>query len=243
MTSQKGLPKGCPPLLAELIRLKGTKKAAIELLGTSDGTFYAVLSGAREMSPEWIFKIKAALGQPLLGDQDGEPPAPPIPPFVPWDGTIVTYTMKPKAGVKKGRMVKAPSPLAKLLEKYEGNVSQAARSMGHTSGAIHAILLDPKKKYTEQWQRKVHNALHGAAPQMMQSMGENFDKFTLGIAIVMMGAGSFDRIQEIADILNGHLVFKKNTKGGWLMIYKMGVVDLQKFKRLAMRDANEIVCP
>jgi len=90
----------------------------------------------------------------------------------------------------------------------------------------------------------VWSAMHGvtAAPSH-STMGQDYDKYTLGLAICLFSAPAFDRINDIADILNGRLVFKKSTKSGWLVIYKLGKEDLHKFKKLALRDANEIVCP
>lgn len=232
------VPDTCPPLLANLIKHMGNKALAIKALGTSDSAFYATLKG-RPMPPAWIPRAKAAMGlNAISADVVPPAPVPQIPEFVPWDGKLASVTLNPRPGQKKGRAIKLPGPLAQLIERHH-NISQAAQSMGYASGSLTAVLADPKK-FTDAWQRRVHAALHGI---QLRGPSEDFDKYTLGLAIVQMAAGNFDRIADIAEILNGRLVFKRNTSSGWLMIYKMTNDDLRKFKRLAGRDAKEIVCP
>lgn len=247
------IPETCPPLLADLIRFKGTKAQAIKALRTHDSTFYAVLGG-KQMPPEWIVRAKVAMGLPVIGtgaaEAQGEAhtqheaPAPQIPPFVPWEKTTKSVNLRPKAGQKKGRVLKLPLPLALLIEKHGGVISRAAHSMGNTSGAL-TLMLKDHSKFNETWQHKVHNALHGLPPAFAErgQMGEDYDKYSLGLAIITMSANSYDRVQDIAEILSGRLVFKQNTTGGWLIIYKMAIDDLPKFKRLARRDVKSIVCP
>lgn len=243
------IPANCPPMLAELIQKMGAKKPVIRLLGTSDGTFYPVLSGAVQMPPAWIVKIKAALGQslfPTSEDMGGEEhpqeqDAPQVPQFVPWDGKRVTAMVNSHPGKPQRAIKNVPEPLAKLLDKHGGSISAAARAMGYSSGGL-APTIEGKAEFTDKRQRKAHDALYGAAPAF-SAQNEEPDKFTLGQAIVLTKAVGFDRVQEIADILSGRLIFKMNTSAGWLLIYKMGIDDLPKFKKIAMRDAQRIVCP
>jgi hypothetical protein len=239
------LPETCPALIGQLLRAVRTRTAAAKILGTSDTTLRAVIDGSKEMPVQWIVRAKAELGMPVIGDAESEPqaaPSPAGPPFVPWNGKKVTVKIPGRNGGKPRFHKGVPEPLAKLIEKYGGNISQAAAACGHTSGAINPIFQD-SKKFKEPWQRKVFNALNGIPQQ--ERMSEDFDKYTLGLAIVMIGgsAQNFDRINDIADILNGRLVFRKNTKTGWLIIYRIATEDLPRFKKLAIRDANEIVCP
>lgn len=231
------IPDACPPILAELIRFKGSKAHAWRVLGTSEGAFYKVINGNGEVPPVWISRAKAAMGQPII---EAGPAAPQVPEFVPWDGKTVSYTMKPKPGGKKGRTVKLPEPFAKLLEKH-GNLSAMAHSMGHTSGALTAMVDDPTK-FVERWQRKVHAALHGLSST--PEAASDYDTYKLDLAIVMLKGGqNFDRVNELADALGGILAWKKNTKDGWMLIYSMRAETAAKFKRLAGRDASEIACP
>lgn len=240
------IPETCPPVLAELIRFKGSKASAIRSLGTSDGPFYLVLGGKRDIPPAWIIRAKTAMGQSVIEPTGTAPEleasAPQAPPFVPWDRkTKITVSLFPKPGHKKGRSIKVPEPLGRLINMHE-NMNQVAMSMGHTPGALTAML-ENHDKFSDKWQRKVHRALHGLPPENAPSMGEEFDKYSLGIAICMVKGANFARISEIAEILMAKMVFRKNTKGGWIIIYRMADEDLPKFKRLALRDAEEIVCP
>lgn len=242
------IPDACPPLIADLIRFKGSKTEAIKVLGTSDGGFYAVISGKNNMPPAWIVRAKAAMGQSVIGapqEQEAatEADAPQVPEFVPWDGKVTTVKTKGAPGAPFTTRKGVAVPIAMLVERCGGAIGGAAKLAGHTAGWLLPLIEDPKNKFKEKPQKEIHNALHGIAPAFRASMGEDFDKYTLGLAIVMAGAANFDRIKDIADILNGRLVFKKSTKAGWLIIYKMATDDLAKFKRLALRDAHEIVCP
>lgn len=241
------IPDSAPPLLAELVRFTGSKARATKALGTSDGSFYAVLSGRREMPPEWIIKAKVAMGQSLIAETVREPSqgvsTAQMPEFVPWDGKS-KGTVKTRAhGKAKPRVIKnVPQPLVDLFNKHEGNVSGAARAIGMTGGALF-LWMDGTRPFKEENQRKVHAAMHGMPASNDISLGEQFDKYTLGLAIILLKGANFDRIADIADILNGRMVFRKNTTTGWILIYKMATEDLPKFKKLALRDASEIVCP
>lgn len=236
------VPDTCPPLLANLIRAKGTKSAAIKALGTHDSTFYAVLGG-RTMPVEWIARIKDQLGQPAIGAPRGveAPAAPPIPPFVPWDGKTVGVFHVKAHGKRKARTIKnVPQPMLDFLGKYD-TMSSASRVIGLSGGSL-LPWIEGGRKFTEERQRRIHAATHGAQQALVDDAAD-FDKCTLGQAIVLLGAPSYDRIQDLAEVMNGRLLFKMNTGVGWLVIYKMAADDLPRFKRLAMRDAKRIVCP
>lgn len=240
------IPDKCPPLLADLIRLKGSKAQAWRVLGTSEGTFYKIITGRGEMPPEWIVRAKAALGVPVIGapvEHSPEPNAPQAPPFVPWDGKAKGTFQTRAHGKSKARTIKnVPQPLLDLMAKYNGVVQRASAAVGTTGNTLFKWI-EGEIQFDETRQRKVHAATHGMPASNDFSLGEQFDKYTLGLAICLLKGGNFDRIADIADILNGRLVFRKNTSGGWLLVYKMATEDLLKFKKLALRDANEIVCP
>jgi hypothetical protein len=215
------VPDTCPPLIAELIKAKGSKKAATKVLGTSDGAFYAVLRGERPMPPVWISRAKAALGQSVIGaprelfssEAPAQPAAPPVPEFVPWDGkTKGSFTTKP-VGQHKARTIKnVPKPILDLIAKFDGSVIGAARSVGLGTGTALLNWMEPGK-FTVLKQRKLHAALHGQSPlgADRNSMGESYDKYETGFAICLMKGTNFDRIADIADILNAKVVFRKNT--------------------------------
>lgn len=236
-TPKLNTPETCPPILADLIRFKGSKAQAWRVLGTSEGTFYKAINGNGDVPPIWISRAKAAMGQPII---EAGPATPQVPEFVPWDGKLSPLILAPKPGHKKGRTIKVPEPIAKLYAMH-GNISQMAKSMGHTSGALTAMLED-HKKFTDRWQRKFHAAIHGvsATPEA----ASDYDTYKLDLAIVMLKGGqNFDRVNELADALGGILAWKKNTKDGWMLIYSMRAETAAKFKRLAGRDASEIACP
>lgn len=245
------LPDQCPPLLAELIRHKGSKAAAQLFFECGNGALYKVMRKQKPMPAEWIVKAKAALGHSIIGPvsaaiDEAVPPAalPVAPPFVPWDGKAVGIMAIAGKGGKKGRTVKnVPQPLIDFVQNVAGgSITTAVKMLGSSFGTLIAMIEKPKM-FTPKWQERIHLAKHGIATGG-SSMSEDFDKYTLGLAIVMInGSTNFDRVQEIADILNGRLVFRKNTKGGWLIIYRMATEDLPRFKKLALRDANEVVCP
>jgi hypothetical protein len=250
---EKTIPANCPPLLKELYNKVGSFKATYKALGTSDGTLYAVMSGGKEMPLAWITRAKAALGHSVIGlnareqmaehQAEDQPAQSPMPEMIPWDKKTLVPVQLAARGGSKGRVVKVPPPVSDLLKKFDTNVTQAARSMGRTAGYLTALFEDPKAKFSDKMQRTIHAALHGAIPPSRFSMGEEYDKYLMGLAICFLKTDAFDRVHDIADILNGRLAFRKNTNSGWLLIYQMATEDLPKFKKLAMRDAQEIVCP
>lgn len=246
MSSKLVIPNRCPPLLAQIVKKHGSKVATRNLLGIGQTTFNHMIDGKVPVPAATIIKIKADLGHSVIGAPlEPEAPkstVPAAPEFVPWDGKEkITVSLKPKAGQKTGRKVSVPKPLGLLIQKFP-NLSAVAQSMGHTSGALTGMLDDPTR-FNDKWQRKVHAALHGLTPTSGTSMGEEYDKYALDIAICFVRGANIDRIADIAEILFAKMVFRKSTKEGWLLIYSMATEDLRKFKRLALRDASEIVCP
>lgn len=247
MSSIKNIPATCPPLLADLVRHKGAKTACFKLLSCSEATFYAVLRGKKDLPLAWIPKIKAELGQSLLGPlapsmEAPKEQQPQIPPFVPWDGKAKGNFVMEAWGKSKRRVIKnVPQPILDLLAKH-GKIAPAAAAAGTSANTLQKWM-EGGPSFHDAAQRKIHAAMHGMPAGGSNSMGETFDKYSLGLAIVMLKGATFDRISDIAEILNGRMVFRKNTTSGWILIYKMATDDLPKFKRLALRDANEIVCP
>lgn len=238
------LPETCPPLLADLISFTGSKLKTAKALGTSEGTLYAVIGG-KPMPPVWITRAKAAMGRSVIGSTQEPiaPETPQIPEFVLWDGKSKGVLDVQPRGKAKGRKIRGvPQPIIDLVAKFEGNSAAASRAMGMAPTSLLNWFIDGFT-FTELKQRRVHAAMHGVPLSGANSMGEHYDKYELGLAICMMKGANFERIAEIADILNAKIIFKKNTVKGWIIIYRMADEDLPKFKRLALRDAEEIVCP
>lgn len=240
------IPDTCPPLLADLLRETQSKQRARQILSCGEKLLKNVIEGA-EMPKSWEIKIKAHLGQPVLpgvaAAASQEAPQDGAPVFVPWDGKTKGTVEIAAWGKAKGRKIKnVPQPIVDLVNKY-GKVSQAAAAMGMTGGAL-MNWMDLQRPFDLVRQKKVHAAMHGMpGGGGVGELGESFDKYSLGLAICLLKGHTYDRIAEVADILNGTMVFRKNTNSGWIIIYKMHVDDLPRFKKLAMRDASEIVCP
>lgn len=239
------LPETYPPLLAELIAHCGSKAKTARTLGTSEGSLYGVIDG-KPMPAAWVVRAKAQLGHPVIGaapaaDDSDEPATP----FVLWDGKA-KGTFKTRAhGKSKGRTIKnVPQPIIDLLNKHDGIIQRASTAAGITGNTMFKWM--EGLAFTEDRQRVIYNAMHGkptGMAGMTNTMGEDFDKYSMGIAICMLKGSAFDHVNSIAEILNGRLIFRKNTKEGWIIMYKLAIDDLAKFKKLAMRDANEIICP
>jgi len=239
-----GIPENCPPILAELIRFCGNKKAATKALQCSESLFYKVTKGEKPMPPAWEPRAQAAMGKPVEGasyQAEAPPAGPTIPPFVPWDGKDMRTILAGARPGQKPRKYKLPTPLADLLERHKGNITAMAVSMGLNAGSLSGVI-NGQTGFSALNQRRVHAALHGSEPIARPSI-EDFDKYTLNMAICILKASNFDRVNDIADILNGRTIFKMNTKDGWLVIYRIGADDLLKFKRLASRDCVKIACP
>lgn len=170
-----------------------------------------------------------------------------LPALTPWNGKKVPAKVLPKGGGAAVTIKNVPEPIAKLLAKFGGSRLKAAQAMGYSTASGLSEMITGDKKFNEKYQNAVHAAMHGVSPRAVEAaaQGVDEDEYTLGIAIVFMPAASFDRINEIATgILGAKLSFKKNTKQGWLMIYKFPVRDkMRQFKFLAGKDANQIVCP
>lgn len=244
------IPESCPPLLADILREKQSKQAVRAIVKCGEKTMNGVIAGEHPMPTDWEVKIKAELGQqviPLLEASRAAPQASAeasAPDFVVWDGKTKGTVEIAAWGKAKGRKIKnVPQPIVDLIAKY-GKVAAAAQAMGMTGGAL-MNWMDQQKPFTHERQQRVYAAMHGMPSSGgANELGQSLDKYALGLAICMLKAPAYDRVNEIAAILNGRLVFRKNTSGGWIIIYRMAQAeDLMRFKKLAMRDASEIVCP
>lgn len=249
------IPDTCPPLIADLIKHVGSKHQARRTLRCSESTLKKIMSRKAIIRPDWTERATAALAAPPARAPEGPShlreamntpliaPAPKsqVPEFVPWDGKSFRAVTLNKPGGKKTVYKKVPAPLALLLEKYV-TASDASRALGMSSSVVQHWLA-AHSAFDLKRQRRVHAAMHGEIPTSGEDSSEQFDEYRLDLALVMCRAQSYDRIRDIADILNGQLKFKRNTPAGWVLIYRIKGDDARKFKRLAGRDALDITCP
>lgn len=237
------IPSTCPPLLASLIRFKGTRIGAIKALKCSGATFNAILNGAA-MTPVHIANAKAAMGRPLIDEPAPEatvPAAPPPPEFVLWDGKSKgTYQVQAHGKSKARKIKNVPQPILDLVAKT-GTLTGVANAIGSAIGTV-TSLMEGRVPFSEKYQRKVYAATNGL--NTTPEAASDYDTYKLDLAIVILkGSQSFDRVNEIAEVLHGMLAWKKNTRDGWLLIYSMRAENAARFKRIAARDASEIACP
>lgn len=242
--SEASLGASCPPSLRELLRaVDWSYDRASEVSGLSK-SYVANLArgqkGQRHAGPEALQKIEQGLRSVGGGVSTHAEAAPE---FVPWDNKLRTVIV-PKTRTTPKRMIKnVPSMVADLLEQHGVNFSAGARAMGVTGGTLRQ-LAHGEVEFNDKRQRLVFAALHGTLPTGLNGAGEEPDRYSLGLAVVQLQAKNFDRVNDVAELLNGRLVFKLNTTAGWLLIYRMkGQDDLMKFKRIASRDSGKIVCP
>lgn len=235
------IPQACPPLLADLLRKLGSKTQAKGFLKVGDIMLNKMMNGKAEIPPAMLIKIKADLGVSLISAPEQAAPVPDGPAFVPWDGKTKATLQLSASGKNPSRKIKnVPQPIIDLATRA-GSLTGAAKMIGSAIGTVIG-LAEGKIAFSDKYQRKVHAAMHGLNPPAT-SMGEEFDKYSLGIAICLIKGANFDRIADVAEILMAKVVFRKSTGAGWIIIYRMADEDLPKFKKLALRDAQEIVCP
>jgi len=241
------LPETCPLPLAELINAAGGREAAGKIVRAGGNTLSQVIRGERPMLPEWGQRIEEYFaGVKNEGGDGGSQPEgislealAASPEFVPWDGTRRTVTPIAKKGSKSKPVKNVPTPLADLIEKHKGNLTAAAKAMGYQALTSIYPVLKGTRKFDEKQQRRVYEALHGNAAVF----GREPDRYSLDMAIVQLQAKNYDRVNDIAGLLNGRIIFRMNTSSGWLIIYRLKSEDARKFKRIALRDSQKIVCP
>lgn len=242
-----------PPLLKRLIEQEGGIKQAATKLGMHNNYVGKISSGRREMSAPLQEKLAAMFGGKadaprVVTGADAEPPVfvspikPSRKPVDPWDGKKVNIKVPLKEGKFK-TLKNVPEPLAKLIMLHGGNRSEAGRSMGYNGAGSIGGVIEGTVKYSPNLHAKVTAALNGEAPPSKDDSGDDFDKYTLGLAICIVQLNKYEGLELVAEVLNGLLVFRKSTKVGYIVIYKLDKTKLQAFKKLGRRDADSIVCP
>lgn len=247
------IPASCPPLIADLIKHVGSRYQARRALSCSEATLKKIIEGKAELTPIWIERAKAALARAatlapegpahLRAAMNAHPfaPKPDLPEFAPWDRKTFGEIAILRGGKKVRTQKKVPMPIVALFNKM-GSMADAGRAIGYSPGWLQNFI-DNKREMNLKLQNKIHAAMHGQVPSSGEGVGEQFDEYRLDMAIVLTKAQNYDRIADMAEILNGKLLFKKSTTAGWIFIYSIKGDDARRFKKLAMRDAQEIVCP
>lgn len=238
MNVSKNFPATCPQVFADFIRLVGSKEATKKVLHIGDTTMNGIVKGKKDVPPHVLEAMKEYQSKK---DGSAAPAAPKAAEFVPWDGTKKSYTIPKRGKTKKARKVSAPSMIVDLIE-MTGGVTQAARAMGQAPATLQ-VVIDGKYPFDEKRQRRVFAALHGSPPTGLNGSGDEPDQYLLNEAFVQLKAANFDRVNDVAELLNGRIIFKTNTPVGWLLVYRMKGEDAMKFKRIVARDCIKVTCP
>lgn len=242
-----------PPILAALVKQQGNFKRISEKVNYSVGILRQMARGERPLPPELEIKMKALLAADGGEVKDEAASSSALLPITAWDGKRRDAKLRPIKG-KPTILKKIPAPLADLVDKLTKNkgepVSQmdVARAIGMSG--FNSIATHSKKDaaYNKNLHNKVIAALRGdvlpgSAAEVAGNSG-GVDTFKLRIAIVFTNAANYDRIAEIADVIGGRRSFRRNTKTALIVIYSFkSAGKTGQFKRLALRDATEIVCP
>lgn len=235
----------CPPILKALIEQEGGYAQAAKKIGTYKDAIRKTATGTKEMTEALKEKILAALppqpssapfGAPKVAVERKEYP--------PWDGK----TRAAKAhgvGGKSLTLKKIPVPMADLLDKHHGNRAHACRAAGYSSSTPYVTVQEKLSTYTPKMHSRFMAALAGEAPPSEAMATHALDKYITNLAVCMLNLADYEAVEEIAEIFNGELVCRMPLSGSlWMAIFRMSNREkLEKFKRVARRDAKEIVCP
>lgn len=250
-TAQADLPNTCPIEIVDLIKAVGSKAKAQKVLRAGWEPFRDVVAGTKPMPADWQDKItrffveRAGVSPNdavVAHVNDAPAPVQAGVPFVPWDGAVHAVTFPAARGQKKRVAKKCPVPIYELLSKHGMNISAACRDLGVSTGSLNPIIW-ATKPFADKLQRRVHAALHGTPEGAGVDDTDEPDRYTLDLAFVQLKATNYDRVNEVAELLNGRRVFRLHTPAGWLLVYRFKAEDARKFKRIALRDCQKIVCP
>lgn len=244
----------CPANLAALIRREGQVQHAAAKIGVHKSTIGKWISGARPLPAKYSALTDAALATgaaaPRVGGnalpssaQLDQPQAPQ--PVEPWDGETVATVRYNSVGGKIKTAKKVPIPLARLVEKFQGRSSDAAKAAGWKTGGAITQIFNGVTKYSPHIHERVVRALRGENPLAGQAADFAEDKFTLNIAIAVVTRNEYERLEDIAQVMGCPLAFRMGVgEGSYLVIYAQKDRDkLASFRKLASRDAKKFVCP
>lgn len=243
-----------PPVLAALIAQQGNVKRISEKLHYSIAILRQMAHGERpipaDLEQQMEDLLKADGGKVSV---KSEPPAEPLP-ITDWDGKRRDMKVAGFRGEKPVILKKMPGPLADLAEKLHKDMGQlptksdVMRALGFSNFASVTNQSDDKK-YPKRLHNRVIRALRGevplGSPAEVASTSGGVDTFKLKCAIVFTPPTNYDRLEEIAGIIGGTRSYRRQTKSsGLILIYRFKTAGkVGQFKRLALRDATEIVCP
>ena len=236
----------CPPDLFKALNQAGDMTKLSKASGISVYPIKQSARGITKLNPHYQAQLDAYLrGEPMQQKETTSPFAPP-PPVVtpPWDKKIVAIKFT-NATTGKKTTLKLPTLIAQLFERHHNVKNEVGRAMGY--GGWNTVENNLAKNYERKLHARAYAAVNGLPlPSNGGATSESVqDAYTLGLAICLVGMSEFERLEEIAEIFGGVLVFRMTAGStGWWAIYRISQRDkLEKFKRLASRDAKKIVCP
>lgn len=238
----------CPGDLEAIIRREGGLRHAAKKLGMSDSVLGKMVHG-RKVSQAMLDKVAEASLNTSAGPRVGgaalhgdEPKAQPQP-VEPWDGSKrdVKYF---GVGGKIKTAKKAPTPVADLVDRFQGRCADAARAAGWESGGAITQIFTGVSKYTHRAHERFVRALRGENP-VAGDDGVAEDTYRLGLGIVTVARNDYERLEVLAQVMDSPMVFKIGIgEGRYLCIFSQKDRDkLGKFKKLGVRDAKMFVCP
>lgn len=242
-----------PPIMAALIAQQGNIKRISTKLHYSVAILRQMGRGERPIPADLEKQM-----EDLLKADGGKVPektaAPATLPITDWDGKRRDMKVAGRKGEKPVTLKKMPGPLADLAEKLakdQGELptkSDIMRALGFANfSSVTSQSTD--KKYPARLHEKVIRALRGEVPlgsaEHIAANAGGADTFRLKIAITFAPPTNYDRLEEIAAIIGGQRSFRRQTKSsGLILIYRFKTAGkVGQFKRLALRDATEIICP
>ncbi len=238
------------PELGNALAQAGSIIALSEATGISTYAIQQAGKGIKPLDTKNQTKLDAYLnGEPMPQKSNTNPFEKPKeqPVTIPvWDKKMETVKFLNKTTGKKEN-IKMPALIAELFSRHGNVKNNVGRALGFSgySGVDTAL---QNGKYESRLHARAYAAVNGL-PLPTNGHGkieeDVRDAFTLGIAICLVALSDFERREEIAEIMGGALIFKRTAGNtGWWAIYRIAPKDkLEKFKRLASRDAKKIVCP
>lgn len=199
----------CPAPLAHLLEKHGNKYAPVaELFGVTTGNLGKWVRGLQPIPTQHLKRLVELL------HTNGED----VEQVVPeehrgrWNRNVDTSNWPPL--------------LAELVAKHKGNISAAARALGHrTPHAINQVV-QGKRAFTDAFKQKVRDAIAGKIEPAeayvykgkKPAVNEELDQGELGLAIVIASSDKITGLYDAAEILGGKNVFRKKMGDHWLFI-------------------------
>lgn len=138
-----------------------------------------------------------------------------------------------------------PEAIRKLVAKFDGNISAAARAIGKSTGYL-SYKNSRDGKYSEADLAAAQDVLDGKeiTPASTATFDPTAHTFKLGICIVVSKTAQFERLYDIGEAMGGQWLMKMSIGTNWLGILKIVPKDkLQTFAKIAAYDAERIAAP